>query len=251
MRFTLLSALIVIGLGSVFAGAQSENTHQLLTARNGITEISSAVVSSHVSGMTKDSRYKALQQIAQDRLLHLAFVQSKGTAEADGTQAFFIPLLDENGQESGFLAHRGDLWLLSLVVPTKQKTIIEGFTARIEGNNEVVVEAKAQSGSQATSASAQFVPHDNLKLGPTASSTQSSCQYVSSYSINLSCFSWDDNPFGYYYIQVTRFGTTPNPMSPQWWACYQGSIHVCPEFESSGSPLTIPVCGVPPSHPAG
>lgn len=250
MRSLLLS-LLIVALGSAFADAQSDNTKQLLAARSGITEISSTIVASHTNEMIKDSRYEALQQTAQDRLLHLELAQAKGIVDVDGAQAFFIPVLDKNGQESGFLANTGTLWLLSLAVTGKDKTIVEGFTAKINSDNKVVVEAEPQPESQGTTAPAEFTLHDNLTIGPTASSTQSSCQYVSSYSINLSCFSWPDNPFGYYYIQVTRFGTTPNPMSPQWWACYQGSIHVCPEFENSGSPLTIPVCGVPPSHPIG
>ena len=250
MRSLLLSVLIII-LGSAFAEAQSDNTRQLLATRSGVAEISSAMVGSHVSAMIKDGRYQALQQTAQDRLLHLEAAQSRGTVDADGTQVFFIPVLDERGRESGFLAHRGDLWLLSLAIANKDKTIVEGFTAKINSENQVAVETEHHPGSQEAAETTEFPLHDKVTIGPTASSTQSSCQYVSSYSVSFGCFALPDNPFGYYYIQVTRFGTTPNPMSPQWWACYQGSIHVCPEFENSGSPLTIPVCGFPPLHPIG
>jgi len=81
--------------------------------------------------------------------------------------------------------------------------------------------------------------------------TSASCQYVKSTGFSYACFALWDNPWGQYYVPISRWGTNPNRYTVAWRACYRGAIHSCPLNEAYGSPRSWVVCGSPPAHPLG
>lgn len=147
----------------------------------------------------------------------------------------------EQGKESGFLANSGESWTLSLSINRQKKSVIEAFAARTDSDGTVVIEAQVPKVD---------VHEQGFVAPPQTDSYSTACQYVPSYGISFGCWSLPDNPLGYYYTTVYRYGQTTDPYS-QWWACWQGSIHVCPQIEHPSSPFTWITCGFPPSHPQG
>lgn len=238
---TLVVALLALAIaGPVFAAGSS----QAVAVREGVTEISKEEVTSLVTATVGDMRYVALQQVAQGRRLRLDPNQAKGLTFPEGYRVIFVPVFDERNVDSGFLASSEDSWTLALDVASEKGRLVEGFAARLVGN-KAVVEAHLKP--------PQTVPDEHSAQPPIVpmGTYSTSCQYVSGYSMSIGCWSFPDNPFGYYYTWVYRYGHTTDPYS-QWWACWQGSVHVCPQIEEAGSPITWPVCGYPPpAHPRG
>lgn len=210
--------------------------------REGVTELNLRETAILVAEATRDSRYIALYRVAVERELKLDLARARALRFPEGYLAVFIPVIDADEREAGAFASGAGRWTLSLALRDASGLALEGLEAIADPSGFVKVEV----------ASAAFVDAaepDALSLS--AASSDASCLYVASYWINYSCWSPDENPFAYYHAWVYRFGTTPDPMNPSWWACWQGYIHVCPRYESQGSPITFPVCGFPPSHPQG
>jgi hypothetical protein len=161
----------------------------------------------------------------------------------EGHRVVFVPVVSKTYSDAGFLATNWDIWTLSLKIKGQNIKIIKTFTATNEADGKVVVIE--------TPLTPKRDSDDHQVASPTSDGYTASCMYVASYGINLGCWVLPDNPFGYYYTTVYRYGYTNNPSSPSWWGCWQGSIHVCPRYETSGSPWYWVTCGFPPSHPQG
>jgi hypothetical protein len=233
-----LGVSLIVAMTAIAVPA-SDASEVLTITRDGVSALAQDEVASLVAVTTTDARYSILQEVAQQRKLRFDPTRARGLA-SEGREAVFVPVFDLKGADVGFLTHSDDSWTLSLSFRSDDAAIVEGFTARIDSHGKPIVEAHVMPTSAGLG-----------DQGRVTSSASASCQYVSGYGFNFGCWSPSDNPFGYYYTNVYRYGTTPDPSSPSWWACYQGYIHVCPRYESPGSPFIYPVCGFPPRHPEG
>jgi hypothetical protein len=239
MRYAVISLTMTlslfIGVGTTARAAQPT------ISREGMRDLQPAEVTSLVGKATKDSRYAALQQVAEERGLRLVPAQAAGKWFSEGYRALFVPALDGNGDDHGFLTTSGDVWALSLSLANGPVTVAEGFTAKTGADGTTSIEVAFTTKPESPVA----MPY------PAPESVSASCQYVESDGFSYGCFALPDNPFGQYYTNIYRYGTDPDSSHVAWWACYQGGIHVCPVTESSGSPLRWVVCGSPPAHPIG
>jgi hypothetical protein len=248
---TFTFAVLVVVAVSAFA----ENPRQDATLavavplRPGVTELDTAAAATAVREVVRDPRYAALAQIAQDRGLHFQQLRAKELQLPEGDYVTVIPAFSANNEERGFLARSADDWTLALELPQPTGNLIETYRARVDTDTHVTVEAvpAPELGSEHMES-----PGRIPSMAPNAIITYptTSCSYVSRYSMNVGCINLKSNPFGYYYVITTRTGYTPDPRSPSWWACYRGSIHICPRYETR-TPITMPVCGFPPGHPNG
>lgn len=89
---------------------------------------------------------------------------------------------------------------------------------------------------------------ESPEIGVIVQALNSSCAYVQSVGFSVGCIIPDSNPFGYYYTTRVRYGYG-DPSMPQWWSCWFGSIHVCPQYQTGT--YTFNGCGFPPTHPLG
>jgi hypothetical protein len=256
MRYIFLILLAVTAmLLTGFGQGPANSSLGPKTMLNGARELAGSELKSRVSAIPQDVRYEALRQVAQAHHLSLEPRRARGLAFPQGDRIIFISLVNSIGRESGFLASSAEGWSLSIETLEKNSTVFEGFVARLDGNGNAVVDSKSTHRLDSINTSSipdnHHAERESVIFSPIAFGTASSCQYVRNYGINFGCVNLKSNPFGYYYTKVYRYGTTPDPRSPSWWACWQGSIHVCPRYESQGSPFVTVTCGFPPRHPAG
>jgi len=230
---SLAAALLFVGVGTVAAKPPT-------ISRAGMADLSGTEVASLVATITTDTRYSALRRVAEERGLRLAPAKAVGRFFSEGYRAVFVPALDRNGKEEGFLTNSGEVWALSLSLEDGLVKIAEGFTARMGADGAVAVEVGFTTKPESDDA-----PHFSPK------SVSASCLYVKSSGFSYGCFALPDNPFGQYYVNIYRWGTDPDYSHVAWWACYQGAIHSCPVNEALGSPSSWVVCGSPPAHPIG
>lgn len=218
-----------------------------LPQQEGVIEVNGEEAAVALRDVTRDVRYAALQRIAADRGLRPEQLRAKAVLLPEGDRAAFVPVVNSKGEERGFLASGGGEWTLSLEIEQTNGPLVETYRATIGDSGRAIVEAVARPDVETESAEPS-----GPRIAPNAVITYptKTCSYVSSYSINFGCFNPRSNPFGYYYVTTTRYGYTPDPRSPSWWACYRGSTHVCPRFETRGK-ITMPRCGLPPEHPWG
>lgn len=241
VRTLAVMAMAIAFATPVLAADPPRTLREVLASREGVAELSQAEVAGIVGVVVQDARYVGLEQVAQERHLILDPAKATGLAFKEGYQAVFVMAFDEQGKESGFLANSGESWTLSLSINRQKKSVIEAFAARTDSDGTVVIEAQVPKVD---------VHEQGFVAPPQTDSYSTACQYVPSYGISFGCWSLPDNPLGYYYTTVYRYGQTTDPYS-QWWACWQGSIHVCPQIEHPSSPFTWITCGFPPSHPQG
>ena len=246
--------LIVLALSCV-ANAQPGEPAGRVPAIRAIREdavaIAQAEVDHQISSMLHDDRYTEVQKRIQNQKLHFDLLHTSGlTFPAEG-KTFFIPVLDERGNESGFLSINEELWALSLRIESDRQIVLGGFSIRIDQTGMVVMEQIEKEISSAPTCSDAKIAILGAETIIPRESGVTSCSYVSSTGFSIGCFALPDNPLGAYYVQTYRYGTTPDPLNPSWWACYQGYIHVCPRYENPGSPYNFPTCGYAPNHPAG
>lgn len=216
-------------------------SEELVAMRVGTTVMPKRETASRARAILSDARYAALERVAISRQFSLDKARIKGLVFPEGSRTIFIPAFDKQGRESGFLASDGKSWTLSLI-DQKGERAVETYLAKLELDRRAIVEAGPKP---------KVLDPEGAHYEPVKSTTGSSasCQYVSKYSVNFGCWSPNSNPFGYYYVQVFRWGYTPDPRSPTWRACYRGAIHICPRYDSGI--YSLPQCGFPPSHPQG
>lgn len=235
---------LAITMALLIVTGASGATHRLAIVREGVADMIGTEVESVVATISMDARYEALGRVANERGLHLAPARAVGKTFSEGYQAVFVPALDREEKEKGFLANSGDVWALSLSLGDGPAKVSEGFLAKLGEDGAVRIEVGFMSTSDEMSRPSILDRVD-------AKAVSMSCQYVDSTGFNFGCFALPNNPFGQYYLSVYRYGTSPSLSSPAWWACYQGSIHVCPLNEAAGSPYKWITCGAPPAHPQG
>ena len=232
--------------------------------RPGVQALAADELTLLVNATVSDARYQALGKKIQELNLFLDVGQAKGFDFAEGYRGLFIPVLDNQNQNRGFLASGGGTWTISLLAEGHVRGG-EGFEAKMGVDNEVTLSAPADKPKPDPNANTLSVNLASMDFTPVSSTPMSSvsvnssasvitnptttCMYVSKLSLSFGCWSLPDNPFGYYYVWTYHYGTTPNPISPSWRACYWGSIHICPLYDSGV--MTFPVCGFPPSHASG
>lgn len=209
--------------------------------RKGAAAIPERELASRAKAVLSDARYAALKRVADKRRISLDASRLKGLVFPEGNRTVFVPALDRQGRESGFLASDGTSWTLSLITQEEVGSF-EAYLAKFAEDGRVIVEA-GPTPKRDEDDGVHYQQAAGSAGGPT------SCQYVSKYGINFGCWVPNSNPFGYYYVQTYRWGTTPDPRSPSWRACYRGSIHVCPRYDSGT--YNLPICGFPPGHPQG
>jgi hypothetical protein len=229
----------------MFAAINAARPQEKLPGRDGLVEMAGDEFVSLAKAVTSDGRFKALRRVAKERHLSFENTQMKGFVFPEGYRAILVPVVDEKGRDSGFLVSSGESWSLSLTIRQGKKQIPETFSGKFGQDGEAVVEA----GPTPKESDIDNEGNDELTINSVAPTT--SCAYVSKLGFNFGCWIPNSNPFGYYYVETARHGTTPDPRSPSWWACYRGAIHICPRFEAPGSPYNFPVCGFPPPHPLG
>ena len=253
MRFLIFTVATLSMLFTVFAQRPLNRSFQSESVRSGITEFSVDELTTGVAAIMKDPRFKALQKTTRERELLLDVSAARGVIFPEGYKAVFIPVFDKKGIETGFLACNDEKWALSIVTTSGESQAFKSFIAKLDEKGQAVVEQQPtmqfDDADVHSDADAKVLPV--AFVGTSMVAAQTSCNYVRNYGINFGCFNPRSNPLGYYYTRLYRYGTTPDPRSPSWWACYRGSIHVCPRFESQGSPFTTVTCGFPPGHPAG
>ncbi len=235
-----LTFVIVLMLATISTfAADLDGGFQELTNTSDVLRLSSEETIFRLQSILQDIRYTALQQVANERYLHLDTQRTKGVIFREGHQAIFIPVFDALGQERGFLVNSDTAYILSIEIEQKASSVFEGFSATFDEQNRVRIEVDSRS-------KLNNPEHRRLEF---SSNFADACRYLDGVGLSFACWSHDENPFGYYYVTVYRIGSTPDPRSPTWWACWWGSIHVCPRYENPGSPYRLAVCGIPPSHP--
>lgn len=240
MSKTLAKQAVLVATLLLFSVPLTSGAQQSGPSRKGMTDVAPIEVKSMVGKILEDPRYDALRRVAYERGLRLTPGQAIAKDYAEGYQALFIPALDRDGIEKGFLANSGAVWTLSLRVGGGPTELPEGYIAKVEENGRVSVEVGNMTRPGNTD--------DTLILDKSISWA---CQYVKSTGFNFGCFALPDNAFGQYYTTYYRYGTIPDIMSTSWWVCYKGIPHNCPVTESPGSPYIWVSCGAPPDHPEG
>jgi|ERR1035437_5504634 hypothetical protein len=245
--------------GAIINGGTTQIDKSSGVNRPGVEALAADELTLLVNATVSDARYQALGKKVQELNLFLDVGQAKGFDFAEGYRGLFIPLLDNQDQNRGFLASGGDTWTISLLAEGPARGG-EGFEAKMGVDNEVTLNAPASKPKPDPNANTlsvnlapmNFTPMSSVEVNSSASvitDPTTTCMYVSKLSLSFACWSLPDNPFGYYYVWTYHYGTTPDPISPSWRACYWGSIHVCPRYDSGV--MTFPVCGFPPSHASG
>jgi hypothetical protein len=238
--------------------ALADSTLAARPMRDGMVELKTADAAALLAETLPDARYAALQQTALDRGLRLEPLRAKAARLPEGDRTAFVPVLDADGKERGFLAHAGDSWTLAFEMPGQSGQVIETYRAKLDESGHPSIEAVSpKDASNAPNVeNATSLEQFETQSGGRRATTESvityptrSCAYVKSYGLNWGCVNFGSNPFGYYYLMIARVGY--GGPSYSWWACYQGAIHICPVQEYPGSPYYRVSCGFPPAHPVG
>jgi hypothetical protein len=148
-----------------------------------------------------------------------------------------IPLKSDDGSRTGTLAIQNERWMILLNTESDRGRMVDLLEVQSQGETVQFVDRTDLLPDEST------LDH----IGLPVAKASSSCAYVGRVSFYWACLS-DGNPLGYQYDVYLRSGTY-NPTSPNWWACWWGSIHVCPNPQTSFQ--KFPICGFPPRHPTG
>jgi hypothetical protein len=108
-----LTVTLTITLG-LFVSWAPTAAEQLAVSRNGVMEVATVEVASLVATITKDPRFEALRRVVEERGFTLAPDRGAGRDFPEGYRAIFVPALDSEGKEQGFLVTSEEVWALSL-----------------------------------------------------------------------------------------------------------------------------------------
>jgi hypothetical protein len=196
-------------------------------------------ITNQITSLKQTSRFVQLQEV-----LKINFLVSPDLSKTEGQiysleeNFLVVPLVNINGSNTGHIVISQEIWAVGI---TRDK-IPTGYLVNSTGTD--IIKLKSSSIFE-TFQNQEVGSGDSMQL-----QSSMSCQYAASVGLNIGCINLKTNPLGYYYDWTTRVGYG-DPSSPQWWACFWGNIHVCPQYEYEYSPIVIPTCGYPPVHPAG
>lgn len=223
------------------ASDQSFETPPTEEAQPLIGSMTAQSVIEQVSQLEQSERFIQLQSVLkEDWDLALDTSRAEGWARAEG-DVLLIPVVNsDDGLVAGRVVISDVEWAVGIDQGDELPT---GYLVTDDGAAKTLV--------------LQPMPiPDNDPHSEASSVTKSvpglqGCQYVSFIgAFHLACINFGSNPLGYYYEQTSRVGIG-DPSTPQWWACYHGGLHVCPENEYEFSPVIVTLCGFAPNHPTG